>query len=60
MIDVYEVKDAYIEYLRTDKGFNKVYDSKILVRTHARKYIGVVLTINNFKYFAPFSSPKKL
>ena len=58
MIDVYEVKDAYIEYLRTDKGFNKVYDPKILVRTHTRKYIGVVLTINNFKYFAPFSSPK--
>ena len=58
MIDVYEVKDAYIEYLRIDKRFNKVYDPKILVRTHTRKYIGVVLTINNFKYFAPFSSPK--
>ena len=59
MIDVYEVKDSYIEYLRNTKGFNRVYDPKILVRTHARKYIGIILTINGFKYFAPFSSPKE-
>lgn len=51
MIDVYEIKDEYIEYLRTTKGFNKVHDSKVLVRTHERKYIGNVFRINNFNYY---------
>ena len=32
MIDVYEVKDSHIEYLRNAKGFNRVYNPKILVR----------------------------
>ena len=59
MIDIYEIKDNYVEYLRITKGFNKVYDPKILVRSHERKYIGIVLKINNYNYFAPFSSPKK-
>ena len=29
------------------------------MRTHERKYLGVVLTVNEFNYYIPMSSPKK-
>lgn len=38
---------------------NKIYDNKENSRTHMRKYVGVVLTINGFNYYIPMSSPKK-
>ena len=50
----YEVTDDYIDYLR--KFDKKVPNSKILDRKHTRKYIGVLFTINGFKYIAPLSS----
>ena len=34
-------------------------DEKISFRTHKRKYIGVLFTINGFCYYAPLSSPKR-
>lgn len=52
----YEVNDSYIEYCR---NFDcKVPDNKIGSRKHARKFIGIVLEIGNYKYFAPLSSYK--
>ena len=51
-LKLYFIDDNYIEYLR--KFDKKVAYNKI----PNRPYIGVVYTYNNFKYFAPLSSPK--
>lgn len=56
-LKLYSVSDEYINYLR--KYEDKVYDNKFAKRNHKRKYLGVVLKINNFNYFIPLSSPKK-
>lgn len=53
---LYSVKDEYIEYLR--KTFPRVYSNKIENRIHTRKYLGIVLKINNLNYYIPLSSPK--
>ncbi len=48
----YHVKDGFIAYLRQ-------FDSKIPEnKNESRPYVGVVLQIENIKYYAPFSSPK--
>ena len=44
-LNLYSVSDDYINYLR--KFDNKIYDNKELTRTYLRKYVGVVLIINN-------------
>ena len=54
---LYSVSDQYIEYLR--QFDSRVYDNKEEIRTHCRKYLGIVLTINEFNYYIPMSSPKK-
>ena len=56
-LNLYSVSDQYIEYLR--QFDNKIYDNKEEIRTHERKYVGVVLTVNEFNYYIPMSSPKK-
>ena len=56
-LNLYSVSDQYIEYLR--QFDNKIYDNKEEIRTHQRKYVGVVLTVNEFNYYIPMSSPKK-
>ncbi len=53
---LYNVDDEYIQYLRIYD--ERVSDNKIGKRKHIRKYIGVIMYINNCKYFAPLSSPK--
>lgn len=53
---LYTVDNKYIDYLsRLDN--NVMYRSGAAYKNE-RKYVGVVLEINNFKYFAPLSSPK--
>lgn len=48
----YNIKDDYIQFLRT-------YDSKVAENKHeSRPYVGVVLLIDDIKYYAPFTSPK--
>ena len=54
---LYIISDKYINYLR--KFDKKVYDNKEDTRKMTRKYLGVVLKINNFNYYVPLSSPKK-
>lgn len=54
---LYAVSDEYINYLR---NFDKrVYDNKEEIRKATRKYLGIVLKINNLNYYIPMSSPKK-
>lgn len=54
---LYSVSDKYINYLRNFD--RKVYDNKETTRKHTRKYLGIVLKINDFNYYIPMSSPKK-
>ena len=54
---LYEVTDDYINYLRHFDS--KVYDNKEDKRKVMRKYLGIVLTINEMNYYIPMSSPKK-
>ncbi len=56
-LNLYSISDKYIHYLR--QFDDKIYDNKEEIRTHKRKYLGVVLTINEFNYYIPMSSPKK-
>ena len=53
----YAVTDEYIDYLR--QFDSKVYDNKEDKRKEMRKYLGIVLTINEINYYIPMSSPKK-
>lgn len=53
---LYSVSDEYVEWLR--KSFPNVYSNKINVRTHTRKYLGIVLHIEKYNYYIPLSSPK--
>lgn len=53
---LYSVTDKYIDYLR--KFDSKVYDNKEDKRKVMRKYLGIVLTINEMNYYIPMSSPK--
>lgn len=48
----YNVTNDYINFL-------KKYDSKVLDnKKEHRPYVGIVLEINDIKYYAPLSSPK--
>lgn len=48
-LKLYSISDKYINYLR--KFDNKIYDNKEDIRIHTRKYIGVVLNIDNINYY---------
>lgn len=54
-IRIYEIQDAYINYLGTYQKhlYNHSKEKK------KRKYIGIILEINGIKYFAPLSSFKE-
>ena len=54
---LYAVTDEYINYLRMFD--NRVYDNKEDKRKVMRKYLGIVLKINQLNYYIPMSSPKK-
>lgn len=53
-MDIYEIDIAYLEYL--SQCDDKVRIEHLHRKT--RKYIGVLFTIDDYKYFAPMSSPK--
>lgn len=57
-LKIYSVSDRYIKFLRDDPRLKNVFDNKEGVRSHSRKYLGVALSINDYNYFIPFSSPK--
>lgn len=53
-IKIYDVKDAYIKYLSQYQEHLFLHEGG----SFGRKYIGTVLEINGFYYFAPLSSFK--
>lgn len=52
-MDIYNIKDTYIEFIRTYD--NRVADNK----NESRPYIGIILLIGNIKYYAPFTEFKR-
>ena len=54
---LYTVDKQYIKYLQQFEE-NVLYGDGEKYQTE-RKYLGVILEINEFKYFAPLSSPKQ-
>ncbi len=57
-LKLYEISEEYIAYLRS---FDRlVFSAKEEDRIHTRKYLGIVHTINNYDYYIPLSSPKKI
>lgn len=54
---IYSVSDRYIDFLR--EKFPNVYSNKMNHRSHTRKYIGIVIRIENYCYYVPMSSPKE-
>lgn len=57
LLKLYSLSDRYCNYLRNFD--NKIYQNKETDRKHSRKYLGIVLNINNLNYYIPLSSPKK-
>lgn len=55
-INLYEIDSKYIQYLSAFE--EHLFRNKKLSQVFTRKYIGVVLKINGFDYFAPLSSFK--
>lgn len=56
MLDIYEINDDYISYVESLD--NRVAYSKKGNRTFKRKYVGIVLQINDCDYFVGLSSFK--
>ena len=54
---LYNVSDEYIDYLWAI--FPNVYSNKETTRVHTRKYVGIVLRLENYHYYIPMSSPKE-
>lgn len=54
---IYSVSDRYINFLK--ERCPNVYSNKESHRVHTRKYVGIVLKIEDFCYYIPMSSPKK-
>ena len=54
MLNIYKIDIEYNNFLRSfDNKVSKNYDEK-----ERRPYIGLLISINDFYYFAPLSSPK--
>ena len=55
-LKLYNVSDRYINYLRNFEP--RVYSNKEDVRVHYRKYLGIILKLNEINYYVPLSSAK--
>jgi protein AbiQ len=55
-IELYEVNPGYIDYLSSFAPH--LFHNKKQHQKNTRKFIGVILSVNNMKYFAPLSSYK--
>ncbi|MGH4052360.1 MAG: type III toxin-antitoxin system ToxN/AbiQ family toxin [Clostridium sp.] len=55
-LKIYSVSDRYISFL--SKYASGVYSNKEGLRSHTRKYVGVVYFINGYNYYIPLSSAK--
>ncbi len=50
-LEIYEIDSAYIEYLSAFE--EHLFRNKKVTQDFSRKYIGIILEIEGFKYFAP-------
>ena len=57
MLNIYEIDSDYICYLSSFE--EHLFRNKKISQKFNRKYVGVVLSINGFDYFAPLSSFKE-
>ena len=57
MLNIYEIDSDYIRYLSSFE--EHLFRNKKISQNFNRKYVGVVLSINGFYYFAPLSSFKE-
>ena len=57
MLNIYEIDPDYIRYLSSFE--EHLFRNKKISQNFNRKYVGVVLSINGFDYFAPLSSFKE-
>ena len=53
----YTIDTEYVDYLRDACGIQNVLDNKETSR-FKRPYIGIVLQVDDYKYYVPLSSPK--
>ena len=54
----YTINEGYINFLRSYPKLSNVFNNKDNTSDFSRKYLGVVLSINEYKYYVPLSSPK--
>ena len=57
-LKLYIVSDEYIDYLRDNVSVH-VFSNSGENYSHTRKYLGVVVKIDNYRYYVPMSSPKQ-
>lgn len=55
---LYLLEDSFIKDLH-DNVDKHIFSNEGPYYNHSRKYLGVLLEINDFSYYAPLSSPKK-
>ena len=55
-LSIYEIDSAYIQFLSSFE--QHLFRNKKVTQVFSRKYIGILLKINDFDYFAPLSSYK--
>lgn len=56
-IELYEVNHQYVDFLVPHAPH--LFQNKQSGQHNERKYIGIILIVNNMKYFAPLSSFKE-
>jgi len=55
-LKLYEISEEYISYIGTVE--KNIFSAKENDRSHTRKYLGIVYSINEYNYYIPLSSPK--
>lgn len=62
-LDLYTIDNKYIHYLqeneRKDRGFTKVSNNLTDEYSNQKPYVGIVLEIDDYKYFVPLTHPKE-
>lgn len=63
VLDIYTINNRYINYLqekeKMDRGFTKISNNLTDKYNNQKPYIGIVLEIGNYRYFAPLTHPKE-
>lgn len=62
-LDIYTINNKYINYLqeneKKERGFTKISNNITDEYNNQKPYVGIVLEIENYKYFAPLTHPKE-